>query len=82
MARFLRRHRCLAARLDRERFRLRPLGTEHNEADHAAWTSSIEHIRATPGFEGRSWPRAMTLEENLEDLRMHAAHFAAREGFT
>ena len=25
-------------------------------SDHAAWTSSIEHIAATPGFAGRDWP--------------------------
>jgi hypothetical protein len=28
---------------------LEPLGPEHNEADHAAWMSSIEHIHASPG---------------------------------
>jgi hypothetical protein len=32
------------------RFRLEPLGPQHNADDHEAWTSSIEHIRATPGF--------------------------------
>ena len=31
-------------------FRLTPLGPQHNEADYAAWTASIDHIRATPGF--------------------------------
>jgi hypothetical protein len=64
-------------------FRLEPLGPEHNEGDYRAWTSSVSHIRATPGFEGRSWPRAdMTLAENLGDLERHAADFAARSGFT
>jgi hypothetical protein len=64
-------------------FRLEPLGPEHNEGDYRAWTSSIEHIRATPGFEGRSWPPPdMTLAENLGDLERHAADFAARSGFT
>src|SRR6185295_8671575 len=33
--------------LTNARFRLEPLGPQHNAADHAAWTSSIEHIRAT-----------------------------------
>src|SRR6202035_1800822 len=49
--------------------RLELLGPQHNEADHAAWTSSIEHIRSTPGFEG-DWPptAGMTLAENLADL--------------
>jgi hypothetical protein len=63
-------------------FRLEPLGPEHNAADYEAWTSSIAHIRATPGFGDRSWPRPMTREENLGDLRRHAADFAGRTGFT
>ncbi|WP_329002921.1 GNAT family N-acetyltransferase [Kribbella sp. NBC_00709] len=66
------------------RFRLEPLGPEHNVPDHAAWTSSIDHIRATPGFEGSSWPPVdgMTLEANLGDLQRHAEDFAQRRGFT
>ncbi len=63
-------------------FVLEPLGPEHNEDDYAAWSTSIEHIQATPGFEGRSWPHEMTLAENLADLKGHAADFAARRGFT
>ena len=63
-------------------FRLEPLGPQHNAADYAAWTSSMAHIRATPGFAGRSWPREMTPEENLGDLRRHAGDFAGRTGFT
>lgn len=70
------------AGLDHPAFRLRPLGPEHNASDHAAWSSSIGHIRATPGFEGRDWPHPMTLAENLADLVRHAADFAARTGFT
>jgi hypothetical protein len=65
-----------------EQFLFEPLGLEHNEADHAAWSSSIDHIRSTPGFGQRSWPREMTLDENRHDLERHAADFAAREGFT
>ncbi|HSZ44551.1 MAG TPA: N-acetyltransferase [Streptosporangiaceae bacterium] len=64
-------------------FRLEPLGPQHNEGDYRAWMSSIEHIRSTPGFAGRSWPRPeMTPEENLGDLRRHAEDFAERRGFT
>jgi hypothetical protein len=59
-----------------------PLGPEHNAADHAAWTSSIDHIRATPGFPDGSWPRPMSLEENLGDLERHAEDFQRRRGFT
>ena len=70
------------AGLDHESFRLRPLGPEHNESDYAAWTSSIEHIHATPGYEGAKWPHPMTLEQNRADLIEHADEFAARKGFT
>src|SRR5260370_1259421 len=38
-------------------FRLVPLGPEHNDGDYRAWMSSIDHIRSTPGFGGRSWPK-------------------------
>ena len=67
-----------------DQFHLEPLGPQHNRADHAAWMSSIEHIRSTPGYTGRNWPprSGMTLEENLADLRRHADHFTRRVGFT
>ena len=64
------------------RFVLEPLGPQHNERDYAAWTSSVEHIRATPGFVDRSWPHPMTLEENRADLERHQTDFADRTGFT
>jgi hypothetical protein len=70
-------------------FVLEPLGPEHNQADFAAWSSSIEHINATPGFDEpvdpedpEPWPREMTADENMGDLVMHARHFRDREGFT
>jgi hypothetical protein len=63
-------------------FRLTPLGPQHNEADYAAWTSSIDHIRATPGFRGGNWPHEMSLADNLGDLQGHATDFAERRGFT
>jgi len=61
---------------------LEPLGAEHNASDYAAWTSSMEHIRATPGFVGGKWPHEMTVEENRADLERHARDFAERRGFT
>jgi hypothetical protein len=64
------------------RFVLEPLGPQHNERDYAAWTSSMGHIRATPGFQDRSWPHPMTLEENRGDLERHQQEFADRTGFT
>jgi len=65
-------------------FHLEPLGPQHNESDHAAWMSSIEHIRATVGYSDGNWPPpdGMTLERNLEDLRRHADDFARGKGFT
>jgi hypothetical protein len=69
-------------RLETPAFVLEPLGPEHNDLDHEAWSSSLEHIRATPGWEGSSWPREMTLDENRADLERHAADFRERTGFT
>ena len=63
-------------------FVLEPLGPEHDESDYAAWTSSMEHIAATPGFRDGSWPREMTQDENRADLQRHADDFRARKGFT
>ncbi len=63
-------------------FHLEPLGPVHNERDYQAWMSSIGHIRATPGMDWRSWPRPMTLEENMADMEMHAKEFTDRESFT
>jgi hypothetical protein len=63
-------------------FRLEPLGPRHNAGDHDAWTPSMAHIRATPGFAGQAWPTEMPPEENVGDLRRHAEDFAARTGFT
>lgn len=62
-------------------FRLEPLGPEHNQRDYEAWTTSMDHIHATPGEWG-SWPRPMTLEENMCDLEGHAREFRDREAFT
>lgn len=67
-------------------FRLAPLAPEHHERDHAAWSSSIDHIRATPGFAPGewgpdSWPYPMPPEQNLADLEMHAREFADRVAF-
>jgi hypothetical protein len=68
------------------RFVLEPLGPQHNERDHVAWMTSIEHIHATPGFSPAqsgddSWPMAMTLDQNMGDLQLHAAEFAAGEAY-
>ncbi|MEA2023047.1 MAG: N-acetyltransferase [Actinomycetota bacterium] len=64
-------------------FHLEPLGPQHNERDHEAWMSSIDHIHATPGFHPpHPWPSPMSLEANLADLEGHAQDFENRVGFT
>ena len=69
-------------------FHLEPLGPQHNRADHAAWMSSIEHIRSTPGYPDNTWPPpwppldGMTVEENLNELHRHADDFVHRAGFS
>ncbi len=71
-------------RLASDLFVLEPLTGSHNVADHAAWTSSIDHIRASPGFgPHRDWPsEGMSLAENLRDLENHDKDFQERTGFT
>ena len=66
-------------------FHLEVLGPRHNDRDHAAWMSSIDHIRATPGFsedEEPGWPTPMSLESNMDDLVRHQRDFEERKGFT
>ena len=69
-------------RLTAPQFSLEPLDPEHNQADHAAWTSSIDHIHATPGFPDGDWPHEMSLDQNRDDLIRHRRDFADRRGFT
>jgi hypothetical protein len=69
-------------RLETPQLVLEPLGPEHNDRDYDAWTSSMDHIHATPGWEESSWPKEMTKDENRADLERHAADFADRKGFT
>jgi hypothetical protein len=74
---------AVPAGLRSELFVLEPLGVEHNESDHAAWTSSVQHIRQTPGFADWAWPPdTMSLGQNAADLEKHARDFANRSGFT
>lgn len=68
--------------LTRGELKLVPLGPEHNEQDYRAWTSSVDHIRRTPGFTDYPWPYPMSLEDNLNDLVQHAEDFSRRMGFT
>jgi hypothetical protein len=68
--------------LTTEQFKLEPLGPQHNDSDYEAWSSSVEHIRGTPGWEGNSWPDERSITENLRDLEAHADDFEKRKGFT
>ncbi len=63
-------------------FRLEPLGPQHNDADYAAWTSSLGHIHSTPGYADSKWPDGRSLADNLRDLERHAGDFDHRRGFT
>ncbi len=77
---------AVPVRLDTPTFRLEPLAPHHNEADHRAWSTSIDHIRATPGFSPElwgddAWPYEMTAAENLDDLTDHAREFEAGEAY-
>jgi hypothetical protein len=72
---------AVPAGLSNDLFVIEPLDVRHNESDHAAWTSSIDHIKATPGFAGRSWPEPMSLTENAADLARHARDLTDRTGF-
>src|SRR5262245_51208950 len=54
--------------LDTEQLRLEPLGPQHNDSDYEAWSSSVEHVHTTPGWEKSSWPDDRSLEDNLRDL--------------
>lgn len=65
-----------------ELFHLEVLGPEHNERDYEAWTSSMDFIHTLPGFTDRPWPHPMTLEENMEDMEMHAREYDQRKGYT
>jgi len=68
--------------LENGQFRLEQLGPQHNEPDYDAWSSSVEHIRQTPGWEQSSWPDDRDLAKNLDDLQGHADDFEQRKGFT
>jgi hypothetical protein len=65
-----------------EHFRLEPLGPQHNDSDYEAWSTSVAHIHATPGWETSKWPDDRSLDDNLRDLRRHASDFESRTGFT
>ncbi len=68
--------------IETSEFVLEPLGPQHNDRDYDAWTSSVDHIAATPGFPWGTWPRAMTPDQNRADLERHAEDFRNRKGFT
>ena len=70
------------AHFEGDGFHLEPLGPQHNERDHEAWMSSIDHIRSTPGLADWDWPTPMSLQQNLGDLEGHARDFRERTGFT
>jgi hypothetical protein len=76
-------HFAVPTHLRCPRFRLEPLGPQHNAGDHAAWMSSIVHLQRTPGFEDRGWPpdEGYSAGRNLADLQEHADEFERRVAF-
>jgi hypothetical protein len=56
VAQFVPRDFNVPLRLEMPQFVLEPLGPEHNEQDYDAWTSSMDHIAATPGWGDSRWP--------------------------
>lgn len=73
---------AIPAGLRSDLFTIEPLAARHNESDHAAWTSSIDHIRATPGFANRAWPdKPVSLADNAADIARHVQDLANRTGF-
>jgi hypothetical protein len=66
-----------------ELFIIEPLRLEHNESDYAAWTSSREHIKATPGFVGdETWVDLdLSLADNADAISRHEKDFRDRSGF-
>ena len=68
--------------LETEQFRLEPLAPRHNDSDYEAWSSSVEHVHRTPGWETSTWPDDRTLADNLRDLQRHADDFENGAGFT
>src|SRR5690242_3645322 len=68
--------------LETDQFRLEPLGPQHNDSDYEAWSSSLEHIHATHGWEKSKWPDDRSRDDNLRDLERHADDFGKRAGFT
>jgi hypothetical protein len=71
---------------ERERtdlFVIEPLQERHNKSDYEAWTSSREHIRATPGFIGdKLWvDENSSLADNAASIARHSKDFEERAEF-
>jgi hypothetical protein len=67
--------------LETEKFRLRMLTINDVEKDYEAVMSSQKYLRNP--LDESSWPREnMTLEEDLQDLRIHQDEFLKRVSFT
>ena len=64
-------------------FVIEPLQEQHNESDYKAWTSSREHIKATPGLVGRRlWvDEDFSLEDNAASIAKHSMDFEQRAEF-
>lgn len=64
-----------------ERLCLRPLMASDVEKDFESVVSSEEHLR-TVFRPGSNWPKGLSLEKNLADLKWHESEFENRTSFT
>jgi hypothetical protein len=64
-------------------FTIEPLQERHNKSDYEAWTSSREHIKATPGFIGdKLWvDEDSSLADNAASITKHSNDFEGRTEF-
>jgi hypothetical protein len=64
-------------------FAIEPLRQGHNQSDYAAWTSSREHIKTTPGFVANQlWvDEDLSLDDNAASIAKHSRDFEERAEF-
>jgi hypothetical protein len=64
-------------------FIIESLHEHHNQSDYEAWTSSRQHIKATPGFSGQAlWVDFdSSLADNAASIAKHSKDFAERAEF-
>jgi hypothetical protein len=68
--------------IETDRFRLRMLSVNDLVKDYDAVMSSVEHIRSSFNLDpAETWPKGLTLEEDLIDLGWHQREFTLGSSF-